>query len=79
MGASFQLSFAAVAALVAVYEARMASAAARLDAVARAAPGRRRAPRGCSMRWRACSAAGPAALLFATFCATDGDGLLHGL
>ncbi|VFU10344.1 ComEC/Rec2 family competence protein [Methylocella tundrae] len=72
MGASFQLSFAAVAALVAVYEARMAAAAAdREDGLilrARAVEGER-----LRLFWRACKnllARGPGGLLFATFCAT---------
>jgi len=73
MGASFQLSFAAVAALVAVYESRMAAAAAeREDAVAL----RARAVEGERLRlfWRACRrqfSRGPGGLLFATFCATS--------
>ncbi len=72
MGASFQLSFAAVAALVAVYEARMAAAAAeRQDA---AAP-RARPVEGERLRlfWRGCRSLlshGPGGLFFATFCAT---------
>ena len=72
MGASFQLSFAAVAALVAVYEARMAALA----------PGHAE-----TLRWGARSTTpgthstfdflklhlwrGPLGLLFATFCATS--------
>jgi len=72
MGASFQLSFAAVAALVAVYEARMAAAAAeRPDGLAP----RARAVEGERLRlfWQACRrqlSRGPGGLLFATFCAT---------
>jgi competence protein ComEC len=73
LGASFQLSFAAVAALVAVYESRMASLARqRDDRVSHAAiPVRdgglwaRLAPVRDWLRH------GPGALLFATFCATS--------
>jgi competence protein ComEC len=69
LGASFQLSFAAVAALIAVFEARGESRAAMRDA-----PRITRAD-GSAMRvfarfWRGVSA-GPGAALFATFCATS--------
>ena len=69
LGASFQLSFAAVAALIAVFEARGESRAAMRDA-----RGITRAD-GSPMRvfarlWRGVSA-GPGAALFATFCATS--------
>ncbi len=72
MGASFQLSFAAVAALVAVYEARMAAAGADRDdqLILRARPVKGECVR---LFWRACQrqlGRGPAGLLFATFCAT---------
>jgi len=74
LGASFQLSFAAVAALVAVYEARMRALAKegqdRLAPVA--------APLRDLSLWQARLTAfrewlkhGPGALLFATFCATS--------
>ncbi len=72
MGASFQLSFAAVAALVAVYEARIAAdAAERQDGLAL----RARPVEGERLRlfWRACRrqlGRGPGGLCFATFCAT---------
>jgi len=73
LGASFQLSFAAVAALVAVYEGRMAALARQSeDRVAHAAipveeggPWARLAPAREWLRH------GPGALLFATFCATS--------
>jgi competence protein ComEC len=73
MGASFQLSFAAVAALVAVYEARMGAAAlnqAENDPL-RARPvsggGKRIALESLKLHlWK-----GPLGLLFATFCATS--------
>ncbi|MBV8850179.1 MAG: ComEC/Rec2 family competence protein, partial [Methylobacteriaceae bacterium] len=68
VGASFQLSFAAVAALVAVYEARIASFAAERDRIY---------VQGITswrQRLRDFSAGhlrhGPGALIFATFCAT---------
>jgi competence protein ComEC len=71
LSASFQLSFAAVAALVAVYEARAAFAAER-----RADFGP--APAAISAAWKERLALlrerlghGPAALVFATFCATS--------
>jgi competence protein ComEC len=72
MGASFQLSFAAVAALVAVYEARMAATAAERQDIL--AP-RARSIEGERLRLflRACRrqlSRGPGGLLFATFCAT---------
>ncbi|MEJ0093038.1 MAG: ComEC/Rec2 family competence protein [Methylocella sp.] len=72
MGASFQLSFAAVAALIAVYEARMAAMeAGREEALSNAA----RPVEGERMRlwWEACKRHlrhGPGSVLFATFCAT---------
>jgi competence protein ComEC len=72
MGASFQLSFAAVAALVAVYDSRLAAAAGErqgsLAPRARPAEGER-----LRLFWRACRRQlghGPGGLLFATFCAT---------
>jgi competence protein ComEC len=73
LGASFQLSFAAVAALVAVYENRMAALARQRDDRGRhaAIPVRegnlwaRLAPLRERLRH------GPGALLFATFCATS--------
>jgi competence protein ComEC len=71
MGASFQLSFAAVAALVAVYEARMAAAARERDAQYAAEtmlpekPWKRRIG-----TFKEKLRHGPGALLFATFCAT---------
>ncbi len=55
LGASFQLSFAAVAALVAVYEARMRS----------------RPPPGEAEGWRAALNSGAGGALVATFCATS--------
>ena len=69
LGASFQLSFAAVAGLVAAFEARMA---------ARAAAGReeyplrepRVDPRDAFLRWLDKTRHGPAQTLFATACAT---------
>jgi competence protein ComEC len=62
MGASFQLSFAAVAALVAVYEARMATAQRRRDAIY---------PRGRSENLKPLLKRGLPGLLFATLCATS--------
>ena len=68
LGASFQLSFAAVAALVAVYEARIASFAADRERIFV------KANASWRQRLRDFSAEhlrhGPGALLFATFCAT---------
>ncbi|ATQ70228.1 ComEC/Rec2 family competence protein [Methylosinus trichosporium] len=67
LGASFQLSFAAVAALVAVYEARGEMAAPRREpplSAARGAPPWRENLSGLLLR-------GPGAPLFATFCATS--------
>ncbi len=73
MGASFQLSFAAVAALIAVYEARMAAMDAgreeALSYAARPVEGERR-----RLFWEACKRRlwhGPGGVLFATFCATS--------
>ena len=72
MGASFQLSFAAVAALVAVYEARMSAMALSREESnpLRARPaddGTRMALASLKQHlWR-----GPLGLLFATFCATS--------
>ncbi len=63
MGASFQLSFAAVAALVAVYEARMAAAQRRHEEIY---PSDGRSKKLTPLLKR-----GPAGLLFATFCATS--------
>jgi competence protein ComEC len=72
LGASFQLSFAAVAALAAVYEGRM-----RARAAARAALRDMTVPTAPEPPWRRRLATlrdavghGPGALLFATFCAT---------
>jgi competence protein ComEC len=79
LGASFQLSFAAVAALVAVYEARMATAA-RKGADARQESRRElgRTPRHLMSRgdriWHFAKEKlghSPLALLFATLCATS--------
>jgi competence protein ComEC len=73
MGASFQLSFAAVAALVAVYEARMTAAEAGREVTfrlgARPVEGERRrmALEILTPHLRR----GPLGLLFATFCATS--------
>jgi competence protein ComEC len=68
LGASFQLSFAAVAALVAVYEARIASFAADRERiyVQGSTPMRQRLRDVFAEHLRH----GPGALLFATFCAT---------
>jgi competence protein ComEC len=66
LGASFQLSFAAVAALVAVYEARFDQAARLRDERAGLAPAR---PVGWIDRGRFLGH-GPAGLLFATLCAS---------
>ncbi|WP_084143668.1 ComEC/Rec2 family competence protein [Methylocapsa acidiphila] len=73
MGASFQLSFAAVAALVAVYEGRIAAKlsdrAEPLFVAARPVAGA-----GKRLLWEEASRhlqSGPAGLLFATFCATS--------
>ncbi len=73
MGASFQLSFAAVAALVAVYEARMGAVARGHEEKYRSAArpvagsGKRIALDTVKLHlWR-----GPLGLLFATFCATS--------
>jgi competence protein ComEC len=73
LGASFQLSFAAVAALVAVYEARMAMLArARDDRVRHAAIAVREANFwGRLAALREWLRHGPGTLLFATFCATS--------
>lgn len=72
-GASFQLSFAAVAALVAVHEARMAAAAKsredkfRLSALASAGDRKRRLFEALGPYLQR----GPLAVIFATFCATS--------
>ncbi|HUB65213.1 MAG TPA: ComEC/Rec2 family competence protein [Methylocella sp.] len=73
LGASFQLSFAAVAALVAVYEARMSAAAAGEAEIVR--PGARPVEQ-VRRHWALAFfnphlARGPLGLLFATFCATS--------
>ncbi len=73
MGASFQLSFAAVAALVAVYEARMAAKDRELDQhdllLARPVEGaRKRLVLEFAQRQLR---QGPVGVLFATFCATS--------
>jgi competence protein ComEC len=72
LGASFQLSFAAVAALVAVYEARMGAAAENREEIYRTAA---RPIAGSGNRialdtFKLHLARGPLGLLFATFCAT---------
>ncbi|MBV8564858.1 MAG: ComEC family competence protein [Methylobacteriaceae bacterium] len=64
LGASFQLSFAAVAALVAVYEARVAAA----SKLRQSGPSGRPPPGSITSPWRALS--GLRHLLFATLCAT---------
>ncbi|MGH6934782.1 MAG: ComEC/Rec2 family competence protein, partial [Methylocella sp.] len=71
MGASFQLSFAAVAALVAVYEARIAAWGRDepLDKASRSADGEHR--RMTLENLRPLLRRGPLGLLFATFCATS--------
>ncbi len=72
MGASFQLSFAAVAALVAVYEARTSFTAQRRDERSGLAPAAIASPakeRLAIIREKL--GHGPLALLFATFCATS--------
>ncbi|MGO8739974.1 ComEC/Rec2 family competence protein [Rhodoblastus sp.] len=71
LGASFQLSFAAVAALVAVYESR--GAARRRPAAANKAAGTdaERAARGLADHWAEVSRHGVFAALIATFCATS--------
>jgi competence protein ComEC len=73
LGASFQLSFAAVAALVAVYEARMGAAAQNREekyrlAVRPVESSRKRMALGS---FKPFLARGPLGLLFATFCATS--------
>jgi competence protein ComEC len=72
LGASFQLSFAAVAALVAVYEARGAAIQIRREPPRVAAPAREPSR---AARWRETIAdfalTGPAAPLVATLCATS--------
>jgi competence protein ComEC len=73
MGANFQLSFAAVAALVAVYEARMGAAARSREEIYRWAA---RPVAGSGKRieldtFKLHLARGPLGLLFATFCATS--------
>jgi competence protein ComEC len=69
LGASFQLSFAAVAALIAVYETRAASIANGRE-MTKAAPAQSRL---ATMREAAVERLthGPGAALFATFCATS--------
>jgi competence protein ComEC len=67
VGASFQLSFAAVAALVAVYESRVAHAAQARDERAGLIPTTSETPRA---KIFAAVSHGPLALLFATLCAT---------
>ena len=68
LGASFQLSFAAVAALVAVYESRMALSAQLRDERAGLMPVSAAQARTTAIK--KFFAHGPAALLFATLCAT---------
>ncbi len=72
MGASFQLSFAAVAALVAVYEARVAAAGADKDdsLILRARPIEGERLRLFRRALKRQLGHGPTGLLFATFCAT---------
>lgn len=73
MGASFQLSFAAVAALVAVYEARMEAVARGFAETYRssARPAASSATRGWLDSFKPQLARGPLGLLFATLCATS--------
>ncbi len=72
LGASFQLSFAAVAALVAVYEGRMAARAEAFEGARalKAEPVRGEAAREVWRALRERLAHGPGGVLFATFCAT---------
>ncbi len=70
LGASFQLSFAAVAALVAVYEARIASFNARSRAHPCRRERRRGGRRGATSAPSIC-AMGRVRCIFATFCATS--------
>src|SRR6202048_240611 len=70
MGASFQLSFAAVAALVGVYEARMA-AGGRDEPVKASRPVEGERKRMALETLRPLLRRGPLGLLFATFCATS--------
>ena len=70
MGASFQLSFAAVAALVAVYEARMA-AWSRDEPVKASRPLEGERKRMALETVKPLLRRGPLGLLFATFCATS--------
>ena len=70
MGASFQLSFAAVAALVAVYEARMA-ARGRDEPVKASRPVEGERKRMALETVKPLLRRGPLGLLFATFCATS--------
>jgi competence protein ComEC len=67
LGASFQLSFAAVAALIAVYEARFDARIALRDETA---PARMLAPTSLGARLARAATLGPGAPLFATLCAT---------
>ena len=67
LGASFQLSFAAVSALVAVSEARMA----RLAKERALGKVKEPPPRGFLARWIGKAVEALAWLLFATFCATS--------
>jgi competence protein ComEC len=69
LGASFQLSFAAVAALVAVYEARGASFAKRRETGAE--PCVRKGAEAVAERVAGHALHGPGAAIFATFCATS--------
>ncbi|MGH6840482.1 MAG: ComEC/Rec2 family competence protein, partial [Methylocella sp.] len=72
MGASFQLSFAAVAALLAVYEARMAARAREREVIYRPAarPAADTPSRPCLDALIRFTRHGLGATLFATFCAT---------
>jgi competence protein ComEC len=71
LGASFQLSFAAVAALIAVYEARGAAAARSAIAPAAAGTEAERAAKGLADHMAEASRHGVFGALVATFCATS--------
>ena len=70
-GASFQLSFAAVAALVAVYEARMEALAREREDLYAARPHKNGAWQRLFQSLGAWVRGGPGGLFFATFCATS--------
>jgi hypothetical protein len=80
MGASFQLSFAAVAALVAVYEARVA-AWGRDEPLGKASipPGRRRAQAHGARNLEAAAAAGTLGTAVRDLLRDLGHGFVHGL